>query len=152
MTRPLFMVWAAVLFLVAGEPVAAQQFEDIGTHRVHYSTLNTALLPPAVASAYGIQRSGSRALLNIAVLQKASSSAALDEPVRAAVSARAVNLSGQQRSIVLEEIVDDSAVYYIGTFRISNEETLLFTVDVRPAGDDSSVHSFEFQQQFFTER
>ncbi len=152
MMRSLPMVWIAALFLLAAESTAAQQFEDIGRHRVHYNTLNTALLPPAVASAYGIQRSGSRALLNIAVLQKASDSDTLDEPVRAAVSARAINLSGQQRSVTLEEVADNGAVYYIGTFRISNEETLIFTIDVRPEGDDSAMHSFEFRQQFFTER
>jgi hypothetical protein len=48
----------------------AQQAEDLGDYLVHYNTMNTTLLSPEVARAYNIQRSGTRGLLNIAVLKR----------------------------------------------------------------------------------
>lgn len=153
MTRQLaalFIGALALLLLPATAP--AQQAEDIGQHLVHYNALNTNALPPEVASAYGIQRSGSRAMLNIAVLRKADTADSMDTPVKANVRARAVNLTGQARDIELREIEDDDAIYYIGTFRIHDEETLTFTITVRPEGSQQPPQVFNFQQQFYTRK
>lgn len=48
--------------------VQAQQFESFGQYEVHYSTLNTNQLTPQVAQAFGIQRAGTQAMLNISVI------------------------------------------------------------------------------------
>ncbi len=141
----------AIALLLAPAMAPAQQAEDIGNYRIHYNALNTNALPPEVAGAYGIQRSGSRAMLNIAVLRKAESTDSMDTPTHAEVSARAINLTGQRREIELQEIEDDEAVYYIGTFRIHDEETLTFTISVQPEGSQQPPQEFSFQQQFFTE-
>lgn len=141
----------AFALLLVSTTISAQQAEDIGNYRVHYNALNTNVLPPDVASAYGIQRSGSRAMLNIAVLRKADSADSMDTPAHAKVSARAINLTGQGREIELQEIEDDNAVYYIGTFRIHDEETLTFTISVQPEGSKQPPREFSFQQQFFTD-
>ena len=141
----------AIALLALPATGQAQQAEDIGDYRVHYNAINTNAIPPEVASAYGIQRSGSRAMLNIAVLRKAESEDSMDTTARATVSARAVNLTGQVREIELREIEDDDAIYYIGTFRISNEETLTFEISVRPEGSEQPPARFSFQQQFFVE-
>lgn len=132
-------------------PAAAQQFEDIGDYRVHYSAMNTRMLPPEVAGAYDIQRSGNRAMINIAVLQKTESEGEMATPVRAAVNASAVNLTGQRRNIDVREVDDDDAVYYIGSFRIADEETLTFTIQVQPEGSNRPAETFTFKQQFYTE-
>lgn len=136
------------LLMVFAAPASAQQAVEIGDYIVHYNTLNTNLLPPDVARAYGIQRAGTRALLNIAVLRKGD--ADMDTPVRAEVSASAVNLTAQRRQIRMQEISDQDAVYYIGTFRIHNEETLDFTIRVRPENSDRPAREINFRQQFFT--
>lgn len=152
MTRKIAVFLISVLGLFAFFNSAwAQQAEDIGQHRVHYNALNTNALPPEVASAYGIQRSGSRAMLNIAVLRKADSPDSMDIPTHAEVSARATNLTGQARKIDLQEVEEDDAVYYIGTFRIHNEETLTFTITVKPEGSGQPPQEFSFQQQFYTQ-
>ena len=114
----------AVLILGMVAPLAAQQAEDFGDFEVHYSTLNTNMLSPEVARAYGIQRSGNRAMLNITVLDK--NDTGLNTAMTARVSAEATNLTGQRRVIELEEIRDQDAIYYIGTFRIHNEENTEF--------------------------
>lgn len=152
MTRqlPALFIIAAVLLLTTSSAVA-QQAEDIGNYRVHYNALNTNVLPPEVASAYGIQRSGNRAMLNIAVLRKAENADSMDVPTHAEVSAGAINLTGQRREIGLQEIEDDDAIYYIGTFRIHDEETLTFTISVQPEGSRQPPQEFSFQQQFFTD-
>lgn len=136
------------LVAIAAGPVSAQQAEDIGDYVVHYNTINTNLLPPDVARAYGIQRSGSRALLNIAVLRKGGED--MDSPVRAEVEASAVNLTAQRREIRMQEITDEDAVYYIGTFRIHDEETLNFTIRVKPVDSEHRAREITFRQQFFT--
>lgn len=145
MIRPTLHLIAACLCLALLADVQAQQSEDFGDFVVHYNTINTDLLPRDVAQAYGIQRSGTRALLNIAILRKADLT-----PVHARVSAAAVNLSGQRREIGLREITDDGSIYYIGQFRVHNEETLNFDIQVRPKDAEIPPLELAFRQQFFT--
>lgn len=129
-------------------PVMAGQAEDLGDYLVHYNTINTSLLSPEVARAYGIQRSGTRALLNIAVLKKSDDG--LNLPSTARVRASATNLAGQRRDLEMQEIQDQDAIYYIGTFRMHNEETLNFRIQVQPEGQ-GRTHEFNFRQQFYTD-
>ncbi len=133
---------AALLLLSASVP--AQQAQEFGDYSIHYNALNTSQITPQVAQAYGIKRSSSRALLNITVLRG-------EEPLQAAVTATARNLTGQRRDIEMR-MVDEGgeAIYYIGEFRVNNMETIDFTVNVRPEG---SPGTFEvtFRQQFYTE-
>lgn len=135
-----------ILFaLLLGAPLAAQQAEIFGPFEAHFSAINTSQLSPTVARAYSIQRSSNQAMLNIAVLRTGNPE---DEPVSATVTAQTVNLTGQRREIELREIRDQGAIYYIGTFRITNEERVTFRVSVQPEGRPTP-HEFTFQQQFF---
>jgi hypothetical protein len=126
---------------------AAQQAEDFGDYKVHYSAINTSQLSPEVARAFGIQRSTSQALLNLAVLRDRSGP--IDEPSRAVIKVNAVNIAGQRRPIEMREVTEQDAIYYIGTFRIHNEERMTFSVEVTPEGESGPPLSFRFQQQFF---
>lgn len=139
---------ALIFGLVFSLPVFAQQAEDLGQHLVHYNTMNTSMLSPEVASAYGIQRSGTRGLLNIAVLKKEADG--LNTPVTARVSATATNLAGQRRELDMQEIRDQDAIYYIATFRFHNEEQLNFRVNVQPEGQ-GRMSEFSFRQQFYVD-
>jgi len=126
-------------------PAAAQQMKQVGDYEVHYNTINTNQLTPEIASAYGIQRAGTQAMLNITVLDKDTRA-----PLEAEVSAIAINLTGQRRDIELRQIKDQGAVYHIGQFRIHEEESLNFKVQVDPEGHDGAPFELEFRQQFFT--
>ena len=77
----LFLLAAAAAF-----PAKAQQSQNFGDYEVHYNTINTNVLTPDVASAYGIQRAGTQAMLNVTVLRKGDR-----EPVDAQVTATATN-------------------------------------------------------------
>jgi len=137
-------IFTAMLAIVLLTPVAAQQAEQFGKYEVHYSTLNTNMLQPEIASAYGIQRSGTRAILNITVLDSETGN-----PVQARVEAEAANLTGQRRDIQLREIRDQGAIYYLGQFRFRNEESLNFNVSIQPEGRQGNPFSLTFRQKFY---
>jgi hypothetical protein len=145
--RPILAI-VLVLGLGFSQSSLAQQAEDLGQHLVHYNTMNTSQLSPEVASAYGIQRSGTRGLLNIAVLKKEDDG--LNTPVTARVSATATNLAGQRRDLEMQEIRDQDAIYYVATFRFHNEEHLNFRVSVQPEGQ-GRTREFSFRQQFYAD-
>lgn len=127
----------------------AQQSQDFDHHEVHYNALNTSQLSPAMAQAYGIQRSSSRALLVITILKKESD--AERTPVKGTVKASGINLTGQRRNITMSEVSDtQGAVYYLGQLPVHNMEIYDFTVQLEVEGEDRPL-VVEFRQQFYTE-
>jgi hypothetical protein len=136
-----------VAALTFSAQAAAEQSQDFGDYVVHYNTLNTDFLAPEVARTYGITRSGNRAILTVTVLKKDLGLGAV--PVKAKIQASAVNLSNQPKAVSMREITDGKAIYYVGEFPISNEETLNF--DLQVSTDGGASHTLAFQQQFFTD-
>jgi len=137
----------AALFLSAAAP--AQQSQDFGEYVVHYNALNTNLIPPQVAQAYGIVRSSNRALLNVTVLKKVMDTPGT--PVGANVTASGTNLTGQRREIELREIQEPGgAIYYVGQFPVHNLETYMFEISVAIEGEAEPLN-VRFKQQFYTE-
>lgn len=131
-------------------PVTAQaeQFQDFGDYVVHFNALPTSFLDPAVAKNYRIVRSKNRAMLSITVLKKVMGTAG--SPVRSKVTASAKNLSDQVKDISIKEVREGPAIYYIGEVRITDGETLDFTVDATPDGE-SEARVVKFRQRFFTD-
>ena len=146
-------LFAAVLLLgmlAVSSNSPAQQSLDLDEYVVHYNALNTSLLPPQMTQAYGIQRSPNKAVLTITALKKEENNP-LGTPVRAEVTANAVNFSGQRRSIKMREISDLSgSVYYIGVLTVYNLESFKFTVNLKIEGLEKPA-VVQFSQQFFTE-
>jgi len=140
------LLGATLLYPVGSE---AQQSQDFGDFVVHYNALNSSLIPPQVAQAYGIRRSSSRALLNVTVLKKVMDMPG--SPVRATIKADGRNLTGQHRTIDMREILDPGgAIYYIGEFPVHNLETYRFDVRVGIEGEEEPL-IVKFKQQFYTE-
>jgi hypothetical protein len=140
------LLLGALVFAADG---AAQQSQDFGDYVVHYNALNTNLIPPQVAQAYGIARSANRALLNVTVLKKVMDTPG--SPTSATVTASGTNLTGQRREIELREVKEPGgAIYYVGEFPVHNLETYLFDVLVGVEGEARPLE-VRFKQQFFTE-
>lgn len=139
---------ALCLLALAAGPARAESFKDFGEYRVHYNAFTSDMLTPEVARNYGIQRSGYRAVLNIAVQREGSEGYV---PVTAEISATATNLNAQMRRLDLREVREDQAVYYITDFEVANEEVLDFDVRVRPRGEEREF-GLRFRQQFFGPR
>jgi hypothetical protein len=130
------------------QEVTRASFETFGDHVVHFNAQPTTMLPPEVARAFGIRRSGNRAMLNITVLRRGGAEGST--PVTADVAISATNLLGQQKDIRIRELREGDAIYYIGEVTVANEEIITFNVSVRPEGVDTP-HQFKFRQQFYTD-
>jgi hypothetical protein len=139
----------ALLTALSSFSANAQQAQHFKEYTVHYNALNSSLISPEVAKVYGIQRSDSRALINISVLKNIENQSPV--AVKAAVTANGRNLTGQTRAIDMREIAEGGdAIYYIGELSVRNMETFDFTVEVTPEGQ-SKTFKVEFRQQFYTE-
>ena len=125
-----------------------ETFRDFGDYVLHFNALVTDLLAPDIARAYGIVRSENRVMLNVSILRKTEG--AVGTPVSRAVSASALNLSGQLHGMSMREIREDEAIYYIGELTISDGETLIFTIDATPL-NEASRFTVRFKKQFFVD-
>ena len=143
------IAWLFGLCLNLAAPgVQADNSQDFGDYVVHYNALATDMLPPQVAREYQITRSKNNGMINITVLKKVLGSPG--QPVHARVEVTATNLTGQARDIRMREVRDGNAIYYIGEFGVANEETLKFSVRVRPE-DSPDFIQVEFNQDFYTQ-
>lgn len=125
--------------------VSAEQAKRVDDYVIHYNTLNTDVLNPDVAREYGIQRSKSRAMLNISVINKNNNQA-----VPAKVTATSGMLTGHKQNLSVREIREGDAIYYISDFPVAHRDTLQFDIRVKPQGSEQS-YTIEFEKQFFTE-
>ncbi len=138
--------WLCLMLLVSPS-LYAEQFKDFTGHEVHYSAFNSSFLSPDVAKAYNIRRSGSRGMLNIAVLAK---NGMQRTPVGATVKGSVKNLIGQMQPLTFTEIREGEAVYYIANFRFTNDEILQFSIDVQ-AESGGAPMPFSFKQHFYVD-
>jgi hypothetical protein len=126
----------------------AEQSSSYGEYTVHYNAFTTDTLQPEVAKAYQIERSSKRGMVNVSVLKKLMGTTG--QPVRASVKVTATNLHGQSQAIPVRELNDGGAIYYIGEFPVSNEDTLKFRIEATPEGQSEGL-SAQFDQEFFTD-
>ncbi len=146
MLKSLFV--SAALLLDAIGVVHAENSTAVGGYVIHHNTLTTDNLSPQIASAYGIQRSPERAMLNVSVIR--GERGKVGTPVAAHVVATARNLIGQTRRIPLREIRDGDAIYYIGDFPVANKEKLDFFLEVTPQGEHTPLKA-HISDTFYTD-
>jgi len=147
----LFVLGLALALGMASHPIQAGGQIIAGEYVIHYNAFNTTILLPEVAKNYGVVRSKTRGLLNIAVRKQIPEAPATStQAVPALVEASAVNLTAQLKHIEMRKISEGDAIYYIGAFGIADQETLDFTVNVTPIGV-GEVTEIKFRQQFFAE-
>jgi hypothetical protein len=120
-----------LVLLLLPRPGHAQQTQDFGDYIVHYSAITTNQLLAEIAKSYGIERSASRGLLNIAVQAKGSGETHM---VGADVSAEVSDLTGHRTPIRLRETSENGDIDYLGEFPLSGSGAYIFTVKVTPAG------------------
>ena len=140
-------VMICMLLLLAPLLATAENSTRTGGYTIHHNALTTDSLPVQVATAYGLQRSKSRALLNVSVIRDEPGT--MGTPVRAQIRAVARTLYGQIRPIELREIVEDKAVYYIADFPVAHREMLHFEFEIMPQGGRYPLRA-HMRQEFFT--
>ncbi len=117
---------------------------------IHYNALKTGFLEPGIAAQYKITRSKRQGMLNVSVRKGGENQIAQTQAVKANVTAQAVNLSSQLKTIKMKEVLDGDAIYYIGVFGITDKENLTFTITVDPEMQ-AKTHEIKFTQQFFVD-
>jgi hypothetical protein len=123
----------------------AEISQKFGNLEVHYNALTTDELQPEVARTYKIERSKTRGMVTMSVLQK--NKVGLPTPVPAKITIYATNLTQQLSNITMREIKEGTAIYYIGEFRVVPPDTLRFTATIDVAGEPK--YDMTFDQQFF---
>jgi len=125
-----------------------EKLKDFGEYTVHFNAITTDLLQPEVARQYNIVRSKSRAMLNVAVKRDQEGASGVAVPGNVVVQVS--NLTGQLKSLVLRQITEGEAIYYIGDLSVANGEVLIFDISVTPSGETNPLN-VRYQQQFVTE-
>jgi hypothetical protein len=113
---------------------------------IHHNAIPSATLAPDIARQYGIQRSKYRGMLNVSVIKSVEGTTG--ESSEAVVLAKANNIRGQLISIPMRKITEGDAIYYIGEFRIADQETLNFEIQVKPKGE-TRYYTAKLSQEFF---
>lgn len=140
-----FALALAAVFL--SHVAQAENSKDVGDYTIHYNAFNSDILSPQIARQYHIQRSKNRGILNVTVLKKVMGTSS--QPVSARVRTTATNLTGQLKMLPMRQIRERNAIYYIAQFRVADEETLNFRIEVQPLGQPQS-YVVEFQNKFYT--
>ena len=140
------VLFALIALLLTTFDVLAENSTHIPGYTIHHNALPTASLDPAIANQYRIQRSKVRGMLNVSVIKDVPGTTG--KPVEAIVMAKATNIRGQLISIPMRKITEQDAIYYIGEYRIADQETLNFEVQVKPHGE-RRFYKAKLSQQFF---
>ena len=138
---------ALITLLLLSVGVSAENSTRTGGYTIHHNALTTDTLPVQVATAYRIQRSKNRALLNVSVIRDEPGT--MGTPVRAEIKAVARTLFGQIRPIELREVIEDKAIYYIADFPVAHREVLNFDFEVLPEGGRFPLRA-SMHQEFWT--
>jgi hypothetical protein len=136
------------LCLVLSPFAAAENSTRTGGYTIHHNALTTDSLPSQVATAYRIQPSKNRALLNVSVIRDQPNS--IGVPVPAEIRAVARNLFGQIRPIELREVREDQAIYYIADFPVAHREVLNFDFEIMPEGGQYPLRA-NMRMEFWTD-
>lgn len=129
---------------VAGPVVGAEY--DAGRFVVHYTAVPTQELAPAVAEAYGIARSASRALLNVSIVEKVPHT--LGKPIPGLVQVAATDGEGRMRPVPMRRVTEPPSIYYLGEVTVADGEKLSFELTVLADGESAPIR-LRLQQQFF---
>ncbi|MDH5765312.1 MAG: DUF4426 domain-containing protein [Gammaproteobacteria bacterium] len=126
----------------------AENSLNFGDYVVHFNAFRSDSLTPEIAKAYQLTRRNNRMVVNITVLKRLADNKT--QPVKAAVTGFASNLTGQVKNLEFREIFDGEAIYYLAQAQIANRETLKFDIKAVPENETISA-KVKFKQQFFTD-
>jgi len=122
---------------------------DDGEHIVFFNALPSSLIDASIAKSYNIVRSSNRALTNISVHKKNSDGSST--AITADINIKVTNLTGQLKPMELNVFREqNTAIYYIGMVNVSNGETLVFDLTVKPENSEKEINA-KYKQSFFKE-
>ncbi|MBV0933282.1 DUF4426 domain-containing protein [Marinobacterium weihaiense] len=138
----------ALAALTASPLAAAEQSIADGQYEIHYNAFNSSFITPEVARQNDLVRSKYRALINVSVLKIQDDGS--KQPTTAIVSGQAANLLNQAQQLEFKKIDEGDALYYIGSFRFTEDEQLKITLSVQP-DPNQPAYDIEFDQRFYVD-
>ncbi|HSG02807.1 MAG TPA: DUF4426 domain-containing protein [Marinobacterium sp.] len=145
MVKALVLLCAALLTSLT----QAEQSLTKNGYEIHYNAFNSSFITPEVAQKNGLTRSKVLALLNVSVLKVDANGG--KTPVTAIISGEARNLLQQIKPLEFTKIDEGNAIYYLSSFRFSDEELLNFVLKVQPDPNMSPIE-VRFSQTFYEDR
>lgn len=136
----------ASLTLSFALPSFAEQAIHSQKYDIHYNAFNTMIVTPEVAQIYGFTRARNRALLNVAVIDKATK-----RPLAAMVTGTRTNIIGQVLPLEFQQIKEQNAIYYIAQLRFTEEEMWRFELKIQPDLNAKAI-PLKFSQTFYLEQ
>lgn len=131
--------------VIISSSVTAEQKKTFKPYDIHYVATSTAMLTPAIAKAYNIQRSKSKGLVTIAI-RNTDAKTASEGLVRGSVK----NAISQLQALSFTQVNDQDAIYYLAVFNYADQENLTFDILVSPMGVQDT-YVVQFKQQFFVD-
>jgi hypothetical protein len=125
---------SCLLALLMTLPLRAEQMQELGPWKVHYSAFN--------ARTYGLERSRYNGIVNIAVQNKQGVAQAVG------IRGEARNLTGTLRPLNFQEVKEGNAIYYLAVLPYRNEDTYQFTLKIMGEGQQQTL---TFQQTFYVD-
>ena len=135
-----------ILTLSLALPSYAEQAIHSQKYDIHYNAFNTMIVTPEVAQTYGFTRARNRALLNVAVIDKATK-----RPLAAMVTGTRTNIIGQVLPLEFQQIKEQNAIYYIAQLRFTEEEMWRFELKIQPDLNAKAI-PLKFSQTFYLEQ
>ena len=136
----------ASLTLLLALPSFAEQAIHSQKYDIHYNAFNTMIVTPEVAQTYGFTRARNRALLNVAVIDKATK-----KPLAAMVTGTRTNIIGQVLPLEFQQIKEQNAIYYIAQLRFTEEEMWRFELKIQPDLNAKAI-PLKLSQTFYLEQ
>ncbi len=140
------IVITGLLSTMISTTASAEQMVAHGDYMIHYNAFNSSFIEPQIAASYGIERSKTKGLINISVLQKQADGST--KPVSAIISASVTNLISQKQNVDFMKIEETGAIYYIGEFGFTDDQVLRFDLQVQP-DPNQPAYSIQFEQRFY---
>ncbi len=143
------MMLAAVALaaLLSATTAIAEQQQTFDNHEIHYNAFNSTSIPPEVAQSYELTRSRQAAVMNIAVLDTSKEG---KPAVKAIVKGEFKNLIGQVQTLTFKLVEEGDAIYYIASFRFTDQDVFNFTLDVQP-DPNKPAYQITFSQKFYAD-
>ena len=138
-----------MLFLAASTLHAADQagqYQQSGRYQIHYMALGTTFLSPEISNNYGIKRSRYNAFVNVSILDTLQQG---NPAIRGKITGKAVNLTGNTKTLEFKEVIEGKAIYYIAQLPFRNEER--FTISIQSVNRDGLNSKISFKQQFYAD-
>ncbi|MFE8071288.1 DUF4426 domain-containing protein [Marinobacteraceae bacterium S3BR75-40.1] len=127
----------------------ADQKTDFGDYTVHYNAYPSTILSADVAKQYDLTRSKAIGYVSVSVLPSNEPSAK-PRGLEADIDGEVLNDIRQSKALEFKRIKEGQALYYLAPFQFQPGQMLVFKLEIRPTGQESTF-PLRFSQEFFND-